>query len=641
MPLTAGQVLNNRYRIVTLLGQGGFGAVYRAWDLNMERPRALKENLETAPQAQRQFLREAQLLGDLSHPNLPRVIDHFIVAGQGQYLVMDYVEGEDLAHKLQQAGGPLGEAQALEWIEQVCGALAYLHAQNPPVIHRDIKPANIRITPAGKAMLVDFGIAKLFDPQIQTTMGARAVTPGYSPPEQYGRGRRTDTRSDIYALGATLYALLTGQEPVEAPERNLGVALPAPSSLNPALSPPVEAAILKAMALLPDERFQAAQSLQAALRPTPAPAALGRASGGAQIVPDTQPPVSPATPTGAAAARLPWGWIGAGAALLLVVALLLGGWLGSQLSAPADPTPTPSFTASASPASSLAPTDTPPPAPPASHTPAPPTASATFASLPPQLTDERGVPMALIPAGEFRMGEDADISLAECQKYYNCERDWFTDEEPVHTVSLDAYYIDVYEVTNARYAACVQERACDPPSETSSFTQDNYYGDPAYADYPVLYVDWNAAQVYCQWRGGSLPSEAQWEKAARGGLEGMIYPWGNRAATCQLANFFVVDNKMCQGDIYEVGSYAANGFGLYDVVGNVREWVYDWYQDNYYGSSPFANPTGADSGGHRVARGGVWFNSEDDLHVANRLILDPSYSNYDLGFRCARLPQDR
>ena len=183
--------------------------MYRAWDLNLDHPRAIKENLDTSPQAQRQFKREAQILDQLVHPNLPRVIDHFIIPNQGQYLVMDSVEGEDLKEKLDKASGPLPESQVLIWIEQICEALTYLHLQNPPIIHRDIKPANIRITPKGQPMLVDFGIAKEFNPAQSTTKGARAVTSGYSPPEQYGRGT-TDAKSDIYALGAALYHLLTG-----------------------------------------------------------------------------------------------------------------------------------------------------------------------------------------------------------------------------------------------------------------------------------------------------------------------------------------------------------------------------------------------------------------------------------------------
>lgn len=236
MPLSIGQCLNNRYRVEALLGQGGMGAVYRAWDLSLDIPVAVKENLDASPEAQKQFSREARILARLSHPNLPRVIDHFFISGQGQYLVMDFVEGEDLQAMLDRLG-KLPEPQVLNWISQICDALSYLHGQPSPVIHRDIKPANIKIRHTGQAMLVDFGIAKVYDPNLSTTMGAKAVTPGYSPPEQYGGGT-TDTRSDIYALGATLYHLLTGHRPPESLQRAVGAAAtPAPHQLNGQISP--------------------------------------------------------------------------------------------------------------------------------------------------------------------------------------------------------------------------------------------------------------------------------------------------------------------------------------------------------------------------------------------------------------------
>ena len=268
MLLSPGQILDNRYRVVKLLGQGGFGTVYRVWDTRMERPMALKENLDTSSEAQRQFKREAQILFDLSHPNLPRVIDHFVIQGQGQYLVMEFIEGDDLQKMLQRIGGPLPEAQVLEWIGQVCDALEYLHSQNPSIIHRDIKPANIKITPEGKAMLVDFGIAKIYDPKLSTTIGARAITPGYSPQEQYGSGT-TDVRSDVYALAATLYHLLTGEQPMESIQRNYDDALQPPGNINPTISPKVEEAVLIAMEPNPNKRFKTVVELKTALKYTP------------------------------------------------------------------------------------------------------------------------------------------------------------------------------------------------------------------------------------------------------------------------------------------------------------------------------------------------------------------------------------
>ncbi len=266
MPHSIGQILNNRYRIVKLLGQGGFGAVYRAWDLNLNKACALKENFVASPAAQKQFMQEASILANLSHPNLPRVTDHFFVGGQGQYLVMDYVGGEDLQAKLDAAGGPLPEAQVLQWILQVCDALTYLHGQQPPVIHRDLKPANIKITPDGRAMLVDFGIAKVYDPGLKTTLGARAVTPGFSPPEQYGQGT-TDARSDLYSLGAMAYALLTGQQPpasVEIIAGNVPSPLPA-HAIEPGISPHIGLAVEKAMQLNRLLRFTSVAEFKLAL----------------------------------------------------------------------------------------------------------------------------------------------------------------------------------------------------------------------------------------------------------------------------------------------------------------------------------------------------------------------------------------
>ena len=259
MTLSTGQVLENRYRIVSLLGQGGMGAVYRAWDLNLRVPVALKENLDLSLVSQQQFEREALLLAQLNHPNLPRVTNHFTVHGQGQYLVMEFIDGQDLQQWLDQRGR-LTEAEAVPIIGQIASALHYLHSRPEPVIHRDIKPANIKITTDNRAVLVDFGIAKQSAAGGKTTRGAQAITPGFSPPEQYGLGT-TDARSDVYATGATLYALLTGQTPVESVSRLAGATLPPPTQLTP----PVASAILRAMEMEPRNRFQAAQEFATAL----------------------------------------------------------------------------------------------------------------------------------------------------------------------------------------------------------------------------------------------------------------------------------------------------------------------------------------------------------------------------------------
>lgn len=340
MPLSPGQVIHNRYRIVALLGQGGMGAVYRAWDLNLNRPVALKENLDVGISSQKQFEREAVILANLSHPNLPHVSDYFSIPGQGQYLVMEFVEGEDLQSILERQGF-LPEELVLGWIIQVCEALEYLHSQPSPVIHRDIKPANIKIRPDGRAMLVDFGIAKIFDPHTSTTVGAKAVTPGFSPPEQYGG--HTDARSDLYSLGATLYTLLTGKV---LPDSVLRAAaqgsITPPSHFNPSVHPTTEQAVLKAIDIATDRRFQRAGDLRAALLQASAPAAAAKPTPRTQVAPtalvgQTRAVQQPASRTGMSVpARKPtpashWMLVGIGCATLLgvaVIAVIMGRFLG-------------------------------------------------------------------------------------------------------------------------------------------------------------------------------------------------------------------------------------------------------------------------------------------------------------------------
>jgi serine/threonine protein kinase len=266
--LVPGTVLHGRYRVLACIGQGGMGAVYRAADLRLEgRVCAIKEILtdpdlppELQAQAQQQFYREASVLARLDHPNLPKVSDYFTEEGR-EYLVMDYVAGPDLRQVLeeaQRAGQMLEEARVLGWAMQLCDALSYLHSQAPPILHRDIKPSNIKETAGGLIKLVDFGLVKLLTPddtRTITVLQGRG-TIAYTPLEQYGGDTgHTDPRSDVYALGATLYHLLTGRPPADARERFLRPeSLAPPRALNPRISPTTERAILAAMAMHPDDR---------------------------------------------------------------------------------------------------------------------------------------------------------------------------------------------------------------------------------------------------------------------------------------------------------------------------------------------------------------------------------------------------
>lgn len=265
MTLEKDTLLHNRYRIIEILGQGGMGSVYRAVDENLGVHIALKENLFTTDEYARQFRLEAVILANLRHPNLPRVSDHIVLGDQGQYLVMDFIEGEDLRFRMERMG-MLAEDDAVHIGASICDALSYLHSRKPPILHRDIKPGNVKITPDGHIYLVDFGLAKVYQSASQaTTTGARAMTPGYSPPEQYGTAR-TDPRTDIYSLGATLYAALCGIIPEDGLARAMDNAQLTPlRKRNPKVSRRLAAAIEKAMAVDPSDRFQTAEDFKKAL----------------------------------------------------------------------------------------------------------------------------------------------------------------------------------------------------------------------------------------------------------------------------------------------------------------------------------------------------------------------------------------
>jgi len=627
MPLTIGQTLQNRYRILGLLGQGGMGAVYLAEDLRLPGRRcAIKENVpdphaspQVLAQLRQQFLAEASILSQLDHPNLPKVSDHFTQGGN-EYLVMDYVEGENLQSVLdrwlQQRRQPLPEASVLPWFDQVLDALAYLHSQQPyAIIHRDIKPGNIILTPQGKVKLVDFGLVKLLDPNRPgtATVVKGLGTPEYAALEQHGQGAHghTDARTDIYALGATLYHLLTGAAPPDAVQLAVRPdSLIPPRQANPALSVAVEAAILQALKTQPDQRFQRADEMRSALE-----------AGGRQPPPPARP----------GRRRVP-GWAGgaaAGAGLVGIVLLALWMLTGSPtpgvavLGRTATPTAPPADTPAPPTATPIPPTETPippteTPVPP-TDTPVPPTPTPALRIGSTMISEIDGMEYVYVPAGEFLMGSTGADPLA------------YAEEKPQHTVYLDGYWIARIEVTAAQYGRCVEAGACPVPAGT---WDDCTYGVAGKGNHPINCVDWNDAAAYCRWAGCRLPTEAEWEKAARG-EDGRIYPWGDQAPDATLANF-----GGNAGGTSAVGSYPAgvSPYGALDMAGNVWEWVADWYDDDYYAQSPRENPQGPASGQYRVLRGGSWGSNAQSVRAAVRGRLTPDFRVGGFGFRAARSP---
>ncbi|HEX8982812.1 MAG TPA: serine/threonine-protein kinase [Ktedonobacterales bacterium] len=287
--LARGTILDGRYRIDRVIGSGGYASVYKAIDTTYNVERAIKEVTDPDKGVREQFRLEADLLINHHHPNIPRGYKVFEM-NKRIYFVMDFVQGKDLEEllneSLTQQRRPLDEARVLRWAIEISGALSELHRMQTPIIHRDIKPANIKITPQDRPVLIDFGLAKLqlqSQAPIATQVAAQGVSPGFAPPEQYMARGRTDARTDIYGLGATLYACLTGRDPAEAPARLLaqtgvahGASLDSPRVHNPRISARTEAVILKALELSPSKRQQSATEFEAELRD-----ALNHLSGGA------------------------------------------------------------------------------------------------------------------------------------------------------------------------------------------------------------------------------------------------------------------------------------------------------------------------------------------------------------------------
>jgi len=258
----------------------------------------------------------------------------------------------------------------------------------------------------------------------------------------------------------------------------------------------------------------------------------------------------------------------------------------------------------------LLPTDTPPPTP----TPVP-----TLGVGSRRISPADSMVQVYVPAGSFLMGS-ADSDGAA-----------YADEKPQHAVTLGAFWIDQTEVTNGQYRLCMVAKACKEPARVSSNLRDQYYGNPAFANYPVIWVSWNDAQAYCKWAGRRLPTEAEWEKAARG-TDGRIYPWGDTPPDQTLADF---GNTL--KDVAQSGSApgGASPYGAVDMAGNVWEWVADWYGMDYFTHSPQANPTGPDSGTQRVLRGGSYTYTAPGIRAAYRFQKEPTFKSSEVGFRCA------
>lgn len=620
-----GRVIDGRYRIDSLIGIGGMGSVYRATRVLIGDDVAIKilhTERVADPQAAERFRREAQAAARLKHPNAVSIYDFGISSDGLQYLVMELVEGDSLRQLIKQHG-VVEPAIAAEITAQTCAALDEAHRQQ--IVHRDVKPDNIIVNPSPHGLRVkvlDFGIAKLRDDAAShlTQTGSVMGTPHYMSPEQC-LGEELDARADIYSMGIVLYEMLCGRVPFNSPVSTAVVVQhvnqppPPLRSFNTGISPQLEATVFHALQKQREARPPSAgafaRALLAAVQTTGAlPASAPGFSSFSQpisalasqpsqdsfhpvhtpsAVTDMPPTVhlSAAQASGATLSvrsTAPTGAVGAtrgnsklflalgGAALGLLLIATVGALLIWQLN------------------------------------------SRKTSDAPAGATGSRPVPptgMTYVPGGEFVMGSNTGDPL----------------ERPSHTVTVKPFFIDVYEVTRQDYAKFVRETGHPAPP---GWTNGNY---PAGTDrWPATGVSWADANAYARWAGKRLPTEEEWEFAARG-ADGRRYPWGNdwkaSAANAAATAYTRVD---------EVGARTegVSPFGAYDMVGNAWEWTASDLSA-YSGQLPTTLPSGASVIRGKVIRGGCYLSNAEQATATFRRGWPPSGETYtDTGFRCVK-----
>ena len=603
-----------KFEILEELGRGGFGIVYKANDLSLGREVALKvlhPQLAADLDFVERFRREARLLARLEHSNIVPIYEFDEIEGR-LFIAMRYLSGGSLSTKINQQGA-LPADKVLSVIQQVSDGLSFAHQQG--MIHCDIKPNNILFDAFGNALITDFGLTRAVQSSASAStsmlMGS-AGTPNYMSPEMWEEKTLT-AAVDQYSLACVIYEMLIGKKLFDGDTTPVVMMKHfKPINLPETLPGGIRSVLHKALEKDAGSRFDSLDTMQWALEQSarqitqkpslpeiksklpefetgndsPVEAELRQETGKKT----SQEMLPKSVKMKSMPAWLPWVVIGALG--LMVVGLFIGQNRRPPMQTPKVPTST----------ATKDPIDT---------------ASPSLGIGSSTTRPKDGMKMVYVPAGEFSMGSN----------------DGDSDENPVHTVYLDPYWIDKYEVTNRQYAKCVEAGDCSEPSRSSSssYNLPIYYGNSKFTDYPVIYVSWYQADAYCQWAGGRLPSEAEWEKAARG-VNGRIYPWGDSSPDKLRANY-----DWNESDTTKVGSYPGgiSPYGAMDIAGNVMEWVADRYDSEYYYRSPLENPRGPDTGDYWVLRGGSWSNYGENLRTFIRFKSKPIYSYNVYGFRCA------
>ncbi|MBI5116918.1 SUMF1/EgtB/PvdO family nonheme iron enzyme [Candidatus Poribacteria bacterium] len=572
------------YRIERMIGKGGMATVYRAFDTSTQRVvalKVLKKRFASSLKALARFDREFLALESLSHPNIVRVLDKGVENG-ANYFVMEYVDGASFSRLLRHR--KLAFNTKAQILLQAAAALDYAHRKG--IVHRDVKPDNILIDRTGRAKIADFGIAQITKSRLPltsiTVVSSFMGTADYMAPEQRVDAKSVDHRADIFSFGVMLYETFTGRLPIG----NFSL----PSQLNPEVSKRMDGIILRALRQNPAERYQSMAELADDLRRETQTSQWSKLAARMSLILQVE------------------SWkrvfqiraIGAAGLFAVVLAALI--WLLSTVGK------------SSPPSTDLKQAET-------SETPAgQATTEPSGESLPPQPanTPEN---MVYVPGGDFIMGSESE----------------FSDQRPRHKVNLSAYFIDIYEVTNAEYEKFVEATGRPQPLVkefwAEPFNWHNGTYPPGKGDHPVVLVSWNDAAAYAKWAGKRLPTEAEWERAARGADE-RKWPWGNKweVDRCNTAESFL--NSTQPAHSFAKGK---SPFGCFNMAGNVMEWTADWFSESYYRDAPSRNPLGPLTGAYRVARGGAW-DSNLNLYVRTsyRQYFSPDARNSDLGFRCAK-----
>ncbi len=597
-----------RYHIIEQLGEGGMAVVYKAYDTQLEREVAIKVlrfNQIRSDVSIKRFRLDAKILAKFNHQNIIKILDY----GEFEdipYLVMDYIPGGTLK---QLTGNPIPWKEAAKMIIPIAEALGYAHKQD--VIHRDVKPSNILLDEEGRLLLTDFGIAKILETTETidlTKSGFGIGTPEYMPPEVF-EDQSLDGRADIYSLGIVFYELITGRTPFKADtplailKKHAFEPLPRPSNYVLELPASVEKFLYKALAKKPEDRFQDmdqfAQSLQKIVEE-----------------PDSGLPKNHETSIIKIFISI--------AIVLFLIAFLL---FRKPTDKKSEETLTSGILSAITESAQMVQTSEPTEGLANEETLVPTAEKINVNSLgvgSTKTSESDGMSMVFVPEGEFLMGAVSSDSYA------------YDDEKPQHSVYLDAFWIDQTEVTNGMYERCVNAGVCLSQKKFSHnpSTGSYHFGDSSYSNYPAVYINWKDASTYCQWVGKRLPTEAEWEKAAKGVNENR-YPWGNASPDSTLVN---CDGRV--GDTVEVGSYPAGAsyYGALDMAGNVYEWVSDWYDERYYSASDYENPQGPANGITHGLRGGSFFAELKYIRTTYRerpaSNKTENYGSGNWGFRC-------